>query len=105
MENDRLPWRADFGGATAGSSDPGISVIGTELKMPRAGLLLLVGAGDGMDCCAANFERAVFRDRDVVELAKSRFVSYRADRTSGAGLKMYAKLKLDSKKPANPRPR
>ena len=66
----------------------------------RPTVVLMIGSGDSKDCCAANFERSVFRYGKVVEYAQKHFHACRVDRQSPEGEELYKEFKLDSKKPA-----
>lgn len=49
------------------------------------------------DCCAANFERTVLRDRDVIELARG-FQAFKYEMENAK--EAYERYELDKKKPA-----
>lgn len=88
-ENDRLPWLD----VTALER-----VLKREEGNQRPMLLLVLTGSHAEDCCAANFERAVFRDQKVVELARN-FDCYRL--MTSAGSDVYKRYDLsDPKKPA-----
>ena len=79
FENDRLPWRV-------GSSEEGRPFLlpprDGELEFRQPAILVFVAARDATGCCAANYERFVFRDKKVVELTKQAFVAVRVDRAA-----------------------
>ncbi len=85
-ENDRLPWLAL-------SVDDAIK---QEEGTIRPILVLYYKSDMAKDCCAANFERIVFKDRSVVEFAK-KFKCVRTTEMSEGKIKQYG---LDTKKPA-----
>ncbi len=90
MENTQLAWSdiSSFAGLTS------------ELGKGKLGLILLVSGKDSKSCCAANFERTLFRAPKVVKYAKKSLAAYRLDRTHGAGKEFYAKFELKSTIPA-----
>jgi hypothetical protein len=69
-----------------------------DLGQKTPGLFLLLSGQDTNNCCAANYERFVFRDRRVLELARS-FVTMRLDRT-GAPEELLQRLGSRREKPA-----
>ena len=93
MENDRLDW---LNALFAHPESPDAAKY--DATKPR--VVVLVSSADSKSCCAANFERTVFRSQKVVADAKKHFVPVRIDRSTYDGRALYAKFKLDSKKPA-----
>ncbi len=89
-ENDRLPWEelGDLNGA-----------LNREEGGARPILVLVVSSEFSKDCCAANFERAIFRDKDCVELAKS-FLCVRYNAVVGAEANWVERFSVNTKKPA-----
>lgn len=77
FENDRVTW-------SGGSSETGRTFVvpppEADVEVRRPAILLFVSGQDGASCCAANYERFVFKDKKVVELAKEQFATVRADR-------------------------
>lgn len=69
----------------APESETGQGVAGArpsdDLGQKTPGLFLLLSGQDAASCCAANYERFVFRDRRVLELSRS-FVTLRFDRAA-----------------------
>ena len=91
MENHQLPWAALNSTAR----------LTRELARGKRGLVLLLSAGsDTKSCCAANFERTLFRSPKLVKYAKQTLVPYRVDRSFGVGKALYAKYDLSETKPA-----
>jgi hypothetical protein len=74
FENDRVSWLEPQSEAAA----PAVSRKGGT----KPSLLLFLSHEDGEKCMARNFERSVFRDAAVVNLAKDAFLCVRIDRTS-----------------------
>lgn len=78
FENDRVKW-------VKPSSETGKPILTARGKedwsFRKPAVLVFLAATDGDSCCAANYERIVFRDRKVLAAAK-RFVTMRLDRAS-----------------------
>ncbi len=93
MENEQLAWRSDA---------VGISEIAKAARKEKGkvALVLLVSPSDGKDCCAANYERTLFRSPRLVKYARGGAVPFRFNRDHGIGRELYASFELDSKKPS-----
>jgi len=77
-----------------------ISALAANTYQPAPlSILVLIGAGDAKNCCAANYERTVFKDRTVVGLASQHFVTLRLDRDQ-AGSDLHQRLGLRTGAPA-----
>lgn len=68
------------------------------LDQRSPGLLLFLAGGDSQSCCAKNYERFIFRDKKVLDLAK-RFTTVRVDR-SGLSQEDLNRWELKREKPA-----
>ncbi|MDC3379260.1 hypothetical protein OAX78_03155 [Planctomycetota bacterium] len=77
FENDRLQWQTD-------SSEGGAAVLAERssdvIALRQPAIVLFLAGQDSANCCAANYERIVFRDRQVLRLARE-FAQLRVDRT------------------------
>jgi hypothetical protein len=78
FENDKVEWLPPDSETAAPALAPRAE---EELAQRRPTLVLFLAGRDGSSCCAANYERFVFRDRRVLELAQQ-FVTVRTDRSS-----------------------
>ncbi len=89
-ENDRLSWLKEIDLA---------KFLKREMGARTPMLLFVYGSGMTKDCCAANFERALFRNEEIVELSrKFHCLKYNASGTpEGSLLEPY---KLNPRKPA-----
>lgn len=95
FENDRLKWV----NPNSETGKPILVVQGPEdFSLRRPAVLVFLASTDGGSCCAANYERIVFRDRKVVKLAK-RFVTMRLNRAS-TDKKVLKRFKIKKKRPA-----
>jgi len=74
FENDKLDWLAP----DKESAAPALSRKGGS----KPAIILFIGYGDAEKCCARTFERIIFKDQSVVDLAKSSFITVRTDRES-----------------------
>ncbi len=75
-ENNRLDWKDGLPLEEAGDASPAPgSAAGTGTSTGTAApppvLVLAYGSDMAKDCCAANFERTVFRTKAVVDVARS----------------------------------
>ncbi len=81
FENNKVDWLAPESETAA----PAMSRQGGSSK---PALLLFIGRGDAEHCCARTFERAVFRDQDVVAYVRENFLSIRLDRSGEVAQKL-----------------
>lgn len=78
FENDRVKWVKP----SSETGKPILSARGKEdWSFRKPAVLVFLASTDGDSCCAANYERIVFRDRKVLAAAK-RFVTMRLDRAA-----------------------
>ena len=85
-ENDRLPWLS--GSLT--------QAVRQEEGATKPILVYVYDGGMAKDCCAANFERAVFMYKPIVDLAKK----FKCTKVAGMEDPMIKTFKLNKKKPA-----
>ncbi len=82
---------------TGGSLD---RAMNREEGSKRPVLVLLYSSGLAKDCCAANFERAVFRYKPMVDFATRNFTCYKYTTLGYGSFNALKRLNLDKKKPA-----
>lgn len=95
FENDKVTWIAPESEGAQGVAGARPS---DDLAQKTPGLFLFLSGQDTTSCCAANYERFVFRDRRVLDLSRS-FVTMRIDRT-GAPEELLQRLGVRREKPA-----
>jgi hypothetical protein len=81
FENNKIDWLNPDSETAA----PAMSRQGGGSK---PALFLFIGYGDAEHCCARTFERAVFRDQDVVAFVRENFLSIRLDRSGEVAKKL-----------------
>jgi hypothetical protein len=96
FENDQLTW-------SAADSETGSVVMSpreeADIRLrDRPTLLLFVTGADADSCCAANYERFIFRDRNVLRLAEE-FLTLRVNRAQLDDLTR-EQFTLDPERPA-----
>jgi hypothetical protein len=70
-----------------------------DLNPRKPAVLLFLSSDDAGNCCAANYERFIFRDRKVLKLSAAEFVTVRLNRAS-VGAKLLGRFDVKRKKPA-----
>jgi hypothetical protein len=81
-------------------SGPVLAPKGPEDLTPRKpAIMVFLSGSDGDNCCAANYERFVFRDQKVVKLAQQQFAVLRLDR-KGTPKEVLERFKIDVSRPS-----
>lgn len=96
FENDKLKWKAPR------SETSGLVLaerVNEDLSPRKPALLLFLASEDTGSCCAANYERFIFRDRKVLKLSSAEFVTVRLNRAT-TDAKVLERFKVTRKRPA-----